>query len=238
MDFGVTLDTSTFSFAMQQLAERDLRIATVWALNDMATDIHKDLGDRMDVVFDRPTPWTKNAFMVVNASTSRLEAAVQLKPSASRRHYLRVQEAGGPRAQTGFEAQLSRSLVHEGVIQAIIPADNARLDQYGNWARPERNQVQSALKAQRDGATNMTDASWRRARKRRDSYFVPQSGLTPGIYKKDRQGRIGIVAIFTPKVPVYQQRLGFYEHAERLFAARMADHLGRTFGQMLAKRFG
>lgn len=238
MQVSIEIDTAPFVDAVQQLATRDIDIASTWALNDMAEDIQKDVTTRMNVVFDRPTPFTQKAFMVVKAAANRLEAAVQLRDTRVGRDYLHVQEQGGSRRQTGFEAQMSRSLAYEGVIQSILPADNARLDQYGNWSVGERNQVMSALKVQRDAAANMTDASWRRARKRRSTYFVPRSGLTPGIYKKDVQGNLGVVAIFSDKAPVYPERLAFEENAERLFAAKMGPHLARTIGQMIAKRFG
>ena len=56
---------------------------------------------------------------------------------------------------------------------------------------------------------------------------------------RDRaNGNIGIVAVISTKVPVYQQRLGFYENAGQLFAAKMSDHLTRTLGRMMQKRFG
>ena len=235
---SIELDTGPLALALQELATRDVDIALTWALNDMAEEIRDDVSTRMNVVFDRPTPFTQKAFTVIKAAANRLEASVQLRNNRIGRDYLHVQEEGGARRQTGFEAQMSRSLAYEGVIQSILPADNARLDQYGNWSVGERNQVMSALKAQRDGATNMTDASWRRVRKRRSTYFVPRSGLTPGIYKKDPQGNLGVVAIFSAKTPVYPERLAFEENAERLFAAKMGPHLARTIGQMIAKRFG
>ena len=237
MDTLMSIDTSPFTLALKQLADRDVRIAGTWALNDMAADIRHDVTDRMKVVFDRPTRWTLNAFEVVRAKPMTLEAEVRQRGGSASRHYLRVEEEGGPRPQTGFEMLLSRSLAYEGVIQSIIPGDNARLDAYGNWSQGEKNRVLSDLKAQRDATANSTAASRRRHR-RRARYFVPRRGLSAGIYKREANGNIGIVAVISTKVPVYQQRLGFYENAGQLFAARMSDHLTRTLGRMMQMRFG
>jgi class 3 adenylate cyclase len=44
------------------MADRDLRIAAAWALNDTAQEANDHIGDRMTVVFDRPTKFTENAF--------------------------------------------------------------------------------------------------------------------------------------------------------------------------------
>lgn len=237
MDALLKFDVGPFTAALSALSGRDVQIAGVWALNDTAADVHAHIADRMEVAFDRPTRFTKNAFTVVKARQGHLEAAVEQRRMSGGRHYLRVQEEGGPRPQTGIEKLISRGLVHEGVIQAIIPGDGARLDAHGNWSKGEMTQVLSALKVQRDKTANETEAS-RKRNPNRARYFVPKRGLTPGIYKKDRAGNIGIVAVFTAKVPVYQQRLGFYEGAAEVYAARMPQHLRRTLGRMIAKRFG
>lgn len=239
MGNSLAIDPGPFTQAIRMLAERDIRIAATWALNDTADEALKSVQDRMNVAFDRPTRFTQNAFYATKARSSKLEAAVVERPTRAARDYLSIQEQGGPRPQTGFEAQLSRSLAYEGHIQSVIPADEARLDAHGNWSMGERNQVMSALKIQRDYASNATARSTLRGRKRgRVTYFVPQSGLHPGIYRKTADGSIGIVAVISDKVPVYQQRLGFYEETNRVYADRFAAHMSRTFSKMIGKRFG
>ncbi|MDO8982755.1 hypothetical protein [Cypionkella sp.] len=237
MSTGLRLDTSAFTSALQALASRDVGIAVAWALNDTATDVLDHIQDRMKVVFDRPTRFTQNAFMVVKAQANRAEAAVQERPLVGSRHYLKVEESGGPRAQSGFERLLSRSLAYEGIVQSIIPADNARLDAYGNWSAGERNQVLSGLMAQRDGLSNSTAASKKRNAKRA-AYFIPKHGLSPDIYKREASGQIGVIAHISAKVPVYQQRLGFFDTAADVWRDKLPGHLARTIGQMIAKRFG
>ena len=92
---------------------------------------------------------------------------------------------------------------------------------------------------QRDYAANATARSTLSGRKRkRSTYFVPQSGLYPGIYRKDASGNIGIVAILTDKVPRYAPRLGFHDEAMAVFEARLQGHLSRTLSQMFYKRLG
>lgn len=235
----IALDVSGFVSALKVMAERDLRIAATWALNDTAKEASDHIRDRMTVVFDRPTTFTENAFYVKKARVDDLTAAVMERPTRASRDYLKVEEAGGPRRQTGFEGQMQRALAYDGLISAVIPADEARLDAYGNWSVGERNQVMSALKIQRDYAANATARSTLSGRKRkRSTYFVPQSGLYPGIYRKDASGNIGIVAILTDKVPRYAPRLGFHAEAMAVFEARLQGHLSRTLSQMFYKRLG
>ncbi|RHZ91004.1 hypothetical protein D1114_21495 [Cereibacter sphaeroides] len=237
MDLSLRMEDGGIGQALAQLGGPDLRRAVSWALNDTAQDVLGHVQERMGQVFDRPTPFTKNAFMVWRSTPQTLEAAVQERPSVGARHYLKVQERGGPRARTGFETLLDRRLSFAGDIRSVIPADNARLDAYGNWSRGERNQVLSALQAQGDARANSTAGSKKRNR-RRASYFVPKAGLTPGVYKRTVGGQLGIVAVLSPKVPVYQQRLGFYEGAEDVARVKLPQHLGRTLGRAFGKRFG
>ena len=238
MEALLKFDAGPFTAALSALAERDLTIAGIWALNDTAADVQAHVADRMEVVFDRPTRFTKNAFMVVKARQGHPEAAVEQRPGSGRRHYLRVQEEGGPRGQTGIEKLISRGIVLDEAIQAIIPDDGARLDANGNWSRGQMTQVLSQLKVQRDKTANETEAS-RKRKPRRARYFVPVRGLAPGVYRRDERGGAAFrVLKFSAKVPVYQQRLGFYEGAAELYAARMPQHLSRTLGRMIAKRFG
>lgn len=238
MEASLRLDVGPFTAALSALAGRDVQIAGIWALNDTAADVHAHVADRMEVVFDRPTRFTKNAFMVVKARSGHLEAAVEQRAASGARHYLRVQEEGGPRGQTGFEKALSRSLAYEGAVQSLIPGEHARLDAYGNWSRGERNQVMSQLQVQRDKAANETAAS-RKRKPRRARYFVAAKGLAPGVYRRDEIGGAALrVLKISDKVPVYQQRLGFYEGAADVFAARLPQHMSRTLGRMIAKRFG
>lgn len=231
------LDDRAFQGMLKDLGNRDIRIAATWALNDTAADVLQHQQDRMDTVFDRPTRFTKNAFMVWRAKPSDLEAQVLERPSVGKRHYLKVQEEGGPRDQTGVEKLMQTHVAYDGVLRAVIPGDNARLDAHGNWSSGERNQVLSMLGAQRDRAAN-TPAKMRRATKARAKYFVPKSGLYPGVYSRDAAGNLGVVAIFTSSVPTYSPRLGFYDGAEQIYRAKLPDHLSRTIAKMVAKRSG
>ncbi|RJE84021.1 hypothetical protein [Paracoccus onubensis] len=217
---------------MRQLAERDVRWAAKFALDDTAVDVLTHVQDRMGEVFDRPTRFTKNAFMVKKAHTRDLEAQVTERPSVGRRHYLKAQEFGGQRRQTGLESLLDARLGYDGIISAVTPAGGAKLNAYGNWSTGERNQALSAVQAQRDATANTTKRSRRRNRKRA-GFFVPRAGskLSPGIWKRNADGSIQKVMHFTRAIPVYDERLGFFDGAEQVWRDRLPLHLRRTIGR-------
>lgn len=229
----VTWDGAALERALMNVVERQLPFAVSQALTDAAKDGRDAAVAEMGRVFDRPTPFTLNAFEVKPARKDDPVAEVRQKASSGRKHYLRVEAHGGPRPQTALEKLLAMKLPFGGVLQAILPADNARLDQYGNWSSGQRNDVLSALQAQRDRWANRTADSQAR-KKRRSAYFVPKSGLPPAVYERKASGQLGVVLAFTSKVPVYEDRFPFERVVLDRAAATFPDHMARRWAAALA----
>ncbi|MFN3646250.1 MAG: hypothetical protein ACK4S2_07010 [Gemmobacter sp.] len=228
------MDDAAIGRKMSNIEARQLPYATMLALNDTAADALALIQRQMDVVFDRPTRFTKNAFHVWRATKDALVAEVKERPSVGPRHYLKVQERGGVRPQTGVEKLLSTRLAYSGIIAAVIPAARAKRDAFGNWSSGERNQALSGLGAQRDRAANTTAASARRNRNRA-TFFVPDEGeLSPGIWRRNTDGSIDKIALFTESMPSYKPRLGFYETAKAEAQEKFPAHFARRFAQAIA----
>ncbi|TJZ86148.1 hypothetical protein [Paracoccus hibiscisoli] len=230
----ISIDDADLQRNLRQLADKDARQAATWALNDTAADVLKHVQDRMDQVFDRPTRFTKNAFMVWRAKPATLEAEVMERPSVGRRHYLKAQELGGQRGQTGLEKLIASRLSADGQMQAAVPAAGARLDAYGNWANAERKQAVDAVTSA--APTQAAVPTGGRPRKRA-GFFIPKPGsnLSPGIWKRAPDGSISKVMHFTSVAPVYSERLGFQDGAAEVYAARLPEHLARTFERMFRR---
>ncbi|MBN8294968.1 hypothetical protein JI664_23580 [Rhodobacter sp. NTK016B] len=239
MAFEMALDASDFLKRTGDLLQRQLPQIEVWALNWTADDALDALKDRMQVQFDRPTRWTLGAFQVWRATKADRTAKVQEKPSVGRRHYLKVQNQGGGRPQTGIEKLIDQHVVSAQILRTAIPAtggpfEGARLDAYGNWSRGERNQVLSQLQAQRDDAANTTQRSARRARNRA-RYFVPKHGLAPGVYRRNAPDDIPVrVLKFSDKVPTYTPVLQFEGTVAAIYRDRLGVNLRRAFDRALA----
>lgn len=230
---SLRVDPSDLLRGLNDLQNRHLPQIEVWALNWTADDALNAVKDRMRVVFDRPTPFTLNAFQVWRATRSNRVAVVQERPSAGRRHFLKVQERGGARPLTGMEKLMAEKVVTAQILRSVIPAtggtfESAQLDAYGNWSRGERNKVLSQLQSQRDAAANETAAS--RRRKKGARYFVPRHGLAPGVYRRDTPDAIPVrVLKFSDKIPQYAPRLDFEGEVTRIYNERLAENLRRAF---------
>lgn len=231
----MTLDATDFLRRSAAFLDRQLPQIEVWALNFTADDALKSLQNKMRVSFDRPTRWTLNAFQVWRATKSTRVAEVRERPSVAARHYLKVQDRGGARPQTGLERLLAERVVTADILQSVIPTDAARLDAFGNWSRGERNQALSSIGAQRDAAANATEASTRRGRRRgRASYFVPRNGgLSPGIWRRKQSGDLDKIAHFSDRAPMYRPRLDFEETIAATYRDRLEPNLRRAFARAI-----
>jgi hypothetical protein len=227
---SIHFDPKDLERGLTDVEKRQLPITTVWALNDTAVDVLNHMKSRMDQVFDNPTRFAKNAFMVWRANKTTLTAEVKERPSVGSRHFLKVQEAGGQRPETGLERLMKSRLSYVGNITAIVPAAGAKLNAAGNWSPGERNKVLSAVQAQGDTRSNTTTQS-RARRKSRIGYFVPRkaSGLSAGVWKRDGKNRVSKILHFTTAMPNYVERLGFYDGAEEVYDAQFPIRFTAAF---------
>ncbi len=224
----MTLDARDLTRGLSHLEKEQAPYAAARALTDTAWTAARGLGDHMKTVFDQPTAFTRNAFRAQGATKSKLEATVLPKDRQGGRHYLFAQEDGGPRPQTGIEKLLARNVAFEGVLQTVIPAQDARLTKAGNLSPGQLQQVLSGVGAQRDRTSNTTAAS-RRRRPSRDVFFVPRAGLAPGVFARSPSGRLKMILAFTDRVARYNPRLGFEDYVIEV----MADEFPEAFAKWL-----
>ncbi len=211
---------------------RQLPFATARALTDAAFAARNAVRGEIARVFDRPTPFTLNAFQVRPATKVNQTAAIETK-EMWRGHYLSVQERGGQRPKKRVEENIEG--VHRGEfsLAAVVPAAAARRDAWGNWSRGELNVILSNLGAQRDSRANTTAASAKRAR-RKVSYFVPDpnSTLAKHVYRRSEVAgnvTLAVVGLILQSPPQYTARFNWREIAEK--AAREA--YPQAFGRRL-----
>jgi hypothetical protein len=230
--FNLRLDGRDFQRRTSQIMSRHLPQAEVWALNWTAQDVVEAMQGRMRVVFDRPTRFALNAFRIQFATKGRRTATVTEKDLQGRRHFLKVQEEGGARPQTGLERMMAAQGDVEG-LRAAVPTSAARLDASGNWSAGERNQAVAQVLAQRRGGPVASVGGG--GRRSGASYFVPRNGgLSPGIWKRTGPGRIAKVVSFTARPARYREKLGFAEEALRVYRTKLPENFQRALRRALS----
>lgn len=191
--------------------------AQAQAVNEVAKVAEQQLRQEVAGVFDRPTPFTLNAFRIQYARPSQPEAAVWVKDEKSGaskglapEDWFGPQVYGGERSLKASERMLrSMGILPPGMY--VVPGKGARLDAYGNMSRGHIVQLLSGMKAfNRAGSDHNATESTRSARKgHANAFFVLRRGSQP-IGIAERRGRaVQVVLVFT-REPNYAPRFDFH----------------------------
>lgn len=143
MEIRIKVDIRAFERQLTDIQRRQLPFATARALTFTARDVQKELAEELPRAFDRPTPFTRNAFGFVGATKATLTARVFVKDIQA--EYLLPQIEGGKRALKRFEQRLT-DIRGKSIA---VPGSGSRLDQYGNLSRAQ------ILKLVRKGDKNL-----------------------------------------------------------------------------------
>lgn len=206
--FTLTSNLDDCTRRLDALISRQLPFATSRALNDTAEAVRKAEIVEMRQVFDRPVPYTLNAFQIGRATKDNLVATVERKEHAGGRHYLEVQQRGGLRPKTAFESSIYYHWPGPASWENLIPGAGAALDQYGNWSKGQMTAVMAALGAMRDTASNQTKTSRAtvKANRARARYYkllgmkVPENAVAFAAWKgKVAKADLGGRKYFVPR---------------------------------------
>jgi hypothetical protein len=243
--WSVKADQRSLDRAFAKLQRDQIPFATALALNEMAAGVRDDQRAEMGRVFDRPTPFTLNAFYVKKARKTDLSAWVGIRDFAPKGtpawKYLTPEVEGGPRRMKRLELRLSQ--ISGG--QYIVPGKGAKLDQYGNISRGQIAQILSRLNASADPAQNMSDKTTQRLKRKgliakgqKADYFVVREkggNRRPlGVYQLVGPGKVEPVLIFTRTAPSYSKRYDPDRVVIRSLNTRGAGAIERAIAQALA----
>lgn len=257
---GVQQDIDRVIGDLSRQFPRQVEIAQQRAVLGTARDVKTEVVNEMRRVFDRPTPWTLNAFTVRlqdgrirPAAGGEISARVEVKDGYWYRadNYLQTQiEGASNRKQKAFERALQRVRVLP-VGWLAVPGQRAKLDAYGNHSAGEIRQILSWFDAAElvlGSTQNMRDAGRNKRRKgtRRSlgwEYFAVQpgarrGGLHPGIYRRTFRalgGQIEPIVIFIQSAS-YRKRFDFEgvgrRTVERVFKPRLQRALDDTLSRI------
>jgi hypothetical protein len=154
MNLSIQADFTQLTKNLSRVQRQQVPFAIAETLNALAADVANAITAQMDQRLEKPTPFTKKAFLAPKgfngkkAKKTNFEAIVESKEIQA--EYLKFQIAGGTR------------LPNQKAI--LVPTRFATKNQYGNWPRPNRKR---AIEGKGDFFTAGS-----------------REGKTPGIYKQ------------------------------------------------------
>ncbi len=236
MEFGVNADMSGLSASMSALAHDQIPFATALALTWTAKDALAAEKRTIERVFDRPTPFSKNAFQLVPATKTSLVASVEQKPaigSQNARQWFKPQVFGGARKHKAFE----RHLIAVGAMPSnlfAVPTRNCPRDAYGNIRASIIMQILSDLGAHAVDPWQNASARSRRRNKRERFYLLKVSDRPLAI--AINKGGKGVVYIVYVRTPNYRKRFPFYEVGRAVGETMAAVNFRKAFATAIAGR--
>lgn len=235
------------------IAPRHIKRSVAIALTKTAVKAKNAIADEMPKVFDRPTPYTRNAMWIKAATVQNPEATIMVKDQSlaaigaggprPQINWLSPEIHGGPRNKKGFELKLQAAgLLPNGYY--VMPAENGvRLDAFGNVPGAVYQHILRNLEYGPKTPRNMAKAKPGSYAPKAAKYFVlseSRGKLPPGIYERRAfaQGSgMRAVFVFVKKQPVYQERLDFYQIIERTVQSEFVYQFEFAFEDAI-RRFG
>lgn len=116
---------------LAQFTSRQAPFTIAKALTETAKHVRKAMSEATNTVFDRPTPFTRNAFAFLPARKETLTATVFAKDKQAR--YLKFQVQGGGRRVKGFERRFGGEgeADEQSGLQHMVPTRRIKLNSYG-----------------------------------------------------------------------------------------------------------
>jgi len=183
------------------LQKEQIPQATAWAINACLAKVKPAVQAEMRAVFDKPTPYTLNSYVVMKGAKKRsLFGIVGFKTQRIFNEagkftgsfttadeeksnprlastYLQPQMRGGIRPAKGLEKLLrERHLI--GPNEFVVPSKFMRLDQYGNVPRGIIQQILANLHAYRDPLQRTTKKTiTQRNQKKKTAFYFTRKGV-------------------------------------------------------------
>lgn len=201
----IATDADKLAARLNDFGRKQLPFAISRALTDTAKAARDQLTQDLTRIFDRPTPFTRNAIAYTAARRDSLTASVLVKDAQAR--YLLLQETGGTRTPDKGRA-------------LVIPGKTLGLNAYGNIPSGMLRRLRSQAQSQR-------------RRKGRQVVYLPQSARgSGGYFAAFGNGRLRRLTGFTA-TEQFKPRFGFKRRVIAFAAANMAARINQRLAEAI-----
>jgi len=202
-------NSKTVNRKMSNLVGSQMPFAIQRSLNETAKTLHKKNQQDMKLAFDRPNRFTLNAYFIKYAKKYDTSVTIRRKDTHARKHYLEVQDEGGPRPRKGIENRFKYGVPTGAPLEYLAPTVHTPRSKAGNVTMGFYNKVFAQVNGKPSG----------KAKGRQ--YFVPRvthplgQGKRAGIYERTPAGNARKVFSFLSFPPMYRKRTNFHGNMTR-----------------------
>lgn len=221
VEFKLTANTAALERKLNNAVNSQIPYATSLALNETAKTMLAKNRQDMKLAFNNPTPFTLNAFYIQWASKNKPRAVIRRKEMVVGRHYLEVQDAGGPRGYKGFEKKAQTKIAWQGYIGAVTPTRAAPTNKSGKMSQGWLRKVETEVKFSADVAARINE---RKPGRKKTGYFIAApthplgQGKRSGIYYRNAVGNAKKMLNFPQGgMPTYRRRTNFDANMRKYF---------------------
>lgn len=211
-----------------QAQQKQAAFAASVAINRTAKDVQAGLRQESEAVFDRPSPFTLNAWAVKPSTKANLTAVVYARPAQAK--YLALQVAGGTR--------------QPGAHGIKLPG-NIQLNAFGNIPRGLTDRLKAAAQTGALGpalARRLGASGNRRKKAAPVQLFYGQpvgkgwEDAPVGIWRRipGKPGKLVPLIVFEDTPAEYRKRLDIERVATRIVQQRFAAHFSRAWREAMA----
>lgn len=244
VQFILKADSEKLERKLNNMVNSQMPYATSLAMNTTLKSLDKYNRQLMKMAFDRPTPYTLNAFYVKYTSKRNLYGFIRRKDQPARKHYLEVQDTGGQRPLKGMEKNFKYRLAYPGIVDYITPTRDTPKNSYGNINQGFMTRVMSQMQVMSNRDANAKRPGYTKTgRKSKIRYFAPrpESALArtggPGVYEaRDVQGLSFIKKVlhFAQAAPMYRKRTSFEDNMKTAAGIYMRRYWGPSIKRALS----
>lgn len=241
------------------LQKEEIPYAAAVAINACLNKIQPAVQAEMRSVFDRPTPYTLNSYVVMKGAKKRslfgivgfktqrifnaagkftgrfTTADEELNNPRLAGTYLQPQMAGGPRPAKGVE-KLMRNKRLIGPNEFIVPSKFMALDAYGNVSRGKIQQITANLRIDYDPLKHTKGGV--KTGKKKTQFFFTRQGVRgqrlTAIWERYPGGQAVPAFIVVSGAPKYRKRFDPNALAERIVQQNFAHEFDNAMIKALA----